>query len=565
MSPIVSILRATHCRSTHHYFAIDAIQNLATPSGQRLANILLKYHDDYLVGAKAPDKSFRDFQNHVLHVQDGYWGGATAACEEWLEKTIGYLNRRKWKKAAYACGVLSHYFTDPLMPLHTAQSEREAIVHRPMEWSICKSYDAIHAQCGPQHMEIDFQLASGEGWISKAVTAGAEIANQHYARLIEIYDLELGCQHPPDGLNHEARQILAELFGIALTGWGSVVTRIADEIEVELPESSLALTTLLASVDMPLAWIVGRVSDAAEQRAVAALFKEYSAKGTLKRHRPPEIKKVAKERAKSPARPSTGPLTSQQPAGGLQVAVDEGSRPEGASWQEAGTRARDLFETIGATHTTAAVQTAEPPLQAAPTLVSLSASRESFARPLARSEPFVVANSSTGVVAVEQPPAQTVSSPFTSAARVSAPVQASLNAASPIVDAPSIGPKTAARFERVGIATVGQFLQASHVELEQQLNTRWITQSLLAEWRDQALLVCDVPALCGYRAQLLVAADCRSVAMLRQSKAAELAQRIDLVCNSIDGQRILRGSPPPTRNDIANWILSAQDSQARAA
>ena len=65
MQRILSILRAAHCRSTHHYFAIDALQQLKTAQAQRLANILLKYHDDYLVGAKAPDSDFKDFQNHV--------------------------------------------------------------------------------------------------------------------------------------------------------------------------------------------------------------------------------------------------------------------------------------------------------------------------------------------------------------------------------------------------------------------------------------------------------------------------------------------------------------------
>ena len=122
MQMIFTILRATHCRSTHHYFAIDALKQLPTASAQRLGQLLLKYHDEYLDGAKSPDTRFKDSQNHVIHVSDNNWGGAAQKCQEWREVALKHLNERRWKKAAYACGVLSHYFTDPLMPLHTAQS-----------------------------------------------------------------------------------------------------------------------------------------------------------------------------------------------------------------------------------------------------------------------------------------------------------------------------------------------------------------------------------------------------------------------------------------------------------
>ena len=42
---LISILRAAHCRSTHHFFAMDAIPLVQTDAGQRLVTILLRYHD----------------------------------------------------------------------------------------------------------------------------------------------------------------------------------------------------------------------------------------------------------------------------------------------------------------------------------------------------------------------------------------------------------------------------------------------------------------------------------------------------------------------------------------
>ncbi len=115
--------------------------------------------------------------------------------------------------------------------------------------------------------------------------------------------------------------------------------------------------------------------------------------------------------------------------------------------------------------------------------------------------------------------------------------------ASRIVDAPSIGPKTAVRFEQVGIETVGQFLDANIQELVEKLNTKWITEALLCDWQDQARLVCEVPALCGYKAQLLVAVDCRSSAELAASDHHEVFQKINQFCNTKESVRILRSSP----------------------
>ncbi len=126
---------------------------------------------------------------------------------------------RRMGGAAYACGVLSHYFTDPTMPLHTGQTERESIVHRPMEWSICKSYEEIYRMSLSEATQIELQPLGGTAWISHQVLASAKIAHSYYDRLIQIYDVETGCIDPPRGLNDEARRILAKLFAIAIHGW----------------------------------------------------------------------------------------------------------------------------------------------------------------------------------------------------------------------------------------------------------------------------------------------------------------------------------------------------------
>jgi len=102
MYTIVAILRAAHCKSTHHFFAIDALDEVASERGKSLSNLLLASYSDYLQGAKDPETVFKDFENHVLHVRDGYWGGASKTAEKWLEKSHTQLNAGNWKEAASA-------------------------------------------------------------------------------------------------------------------------------------------------------------------------------------------------------------------------------------------------------------------------------------------------------------------------------------------------------------------------------------------------------------------------------------------------------------------------------
>ena len=320
MSTLISILRAVHCRSTHHFFAIDALDRIDTPNGRRLASVLLANYQQYLNGAKDPDTKFKDFQNHVIHVSDNNWGGAPKACETWLARSIEDMHNSDWKAVAYSIGVLSHYFTDPLMPLHTAQHPSEAIVHRPLEWSVCKSYDRIFRRCTNQ---VSFPIEAGPGWISKAVLAGAAIGHKHYMPLIEYYDLKKGVLDPPSGLDSRSRAILTEIFDYVLTGWARILDRIAALAVVEIPICPLTFTTVMAAVDVPAAWVVGRISDATEQRAVKAIFDEYQATGEVIKNLPPELRVVASAKPLPPEQLPVPAKKAAKPAASPQVPTSQ--------------------------------------------------------------------------------------------------------------------------------------------------------------------------------------------------------------------------------------------------
>lgn len=550
MSRLFRILRAVHCRSTHHYFALDALTHVDTVPGQRLSQMLLQYYSAYLSGAKAPDTKFRDFQNHVVHVADGNWGGAPQACEKWLKQAIEHLDRQQWKQAAYACGVLSHYFTDPLMPLHTGQTERESVVHRPLEWSVFKSYDAIFETLRARQLQAKIQFSHGSDWISKAVIAGANVAHQHYGRLLEIYNLEQGTRTPVAGLDAEARGILAELFSVAHTGWAQVLCRIADTTTAEIPDSSLTLAGLLASIDVPLAWLLKRFSDATERKAVAAIYNEFVTTGTVRKYLPSDVSMIQEQRAEA----GLFVAASTSPVAAIGLDWSEHSIPQGDSIGK--------IAALGEANAVASDLSADSDFHAADTEGKVSRRLDSIpfsiTAALNKSSPTLDAP----VIPRDAPAiAEQLAPQQPHVRRLLTRTEKFLDGDSPLVDAPSIGPKTAKRFEKIGVFTIGDFLSADPAYLAIQLATRWVTVQLLSDWQGQARLVCEVPSLRGFEAQLLVAANCRSGADLATRDPRGLFARISAIVPTSDGERILRNNSAPLLDDAIGWIDAAQHAR----
>lgn len=541
MSALISILRAVHCRSTHHFFAIDALDRINTPNGRRLASVLLANYAEYLDGAKAPDTKFKDFQNHVLHVSDNYWGGATQACEKWLAQIIVDMHESDWRKAAYDIGVLSHYFTDPLMPLHTAQHPSEAVVHRPLEWSVCKTYDRIFRKCTGQ---VQFPIATGPQWISQAVTAGAEIAHQHYQTLIELYDLKKGAKDPPAGFDSRSREILTVIFDYVLTGWANILDRIAALALVEIPICPLTFTTIMAAVDVPAKYVVGRIADASEQRAVQAIFDEFQATGKVVRNLSPELKAI--ESLKPTPKPTTEKTSPVQPLVQEPLPTKEPElkpSPQPIPQPE--------------------LPPAPPPVPAEePVLAEPQPAELQRVEP----QPLIASREMEPEEAIESPQTESVDPETRPAKSIvpaphTAPTQATrsrLQLDSDIVDAPSIGPKTAARFYAIGINTIGDFLSANAAEMAAALNAKWMDESVLLDWQSQTQLVLEVPALCGYKAQLLVGIGCNTTEVLAGADPEVLHQYLSQYAASDAGQRILRSATVPTMEEVAKWIDSAQ-------
>lgn len=140
-----------------------------------------------------------------------------------------------------------------------------------------------------------------------------------------------------------------------------------------------------------------------------------------------------------------------------------------------------------------------------------------------------------------------------------------LHRESPIVDAPSIGPKTAVKLQAIGVRTVEQFLTMDSATISNKLGNRRITPDRIKSWQRQATLVCRVPMLRGHDAQLLVEAGIFEPERLADCEPTWLLAKIDPVAKSAEGKRILRGAKRPDLEEVTDWINWSKDHRTLKA
>lgn len=134
-----------------------------------------------------------------------------------------------------------------------------------------------------------------------------------------------------------------------------------------------------------------------------------------------------------------------------------------------------------------------------------------------------------------------------------------------IVDAPSIGPRTAERLRAVGVYTVRDLLNCDVDTLAPNITARHITASVLTDWKDQARLVCTVPFLRGTHAQLLVGAGYRTPQRVAAADQSELMSAILRFATTREGQSVLRNGPPPEPEKVDAWVRNAGEAELERA
>lgn len=584
MALVLTLLRAHHAHGTHHQLALDALDRLAPEAWRRL---FYKHITLYLDGAKAPDKAFKDFQNHVLHARDGFWGGAVEQAGTWYRETVTALARQDWAAAAYAAGVLSHYVTDPLMPLHTHQSAAENNLHAAIEWSAAKSYARLRAIGLAMGDASPLPARGSADWLGDLMRSGATAATAHYETLLAHYDIKRGVVVPEEGFDEVGARAVAGQLVRAERLFGVVLAAAIAEANVSPPEVALAGDALQAFLTMPKAWWKKRGLDADDRRVVEAMYDELMATGAVRAtlrederciqelyaaHRAAQADlRSSNTTASEPqsARPAKAaappPPSARDEKDGDPVEAGDGSIVIGARLPVETPRPAPRPTVAPAIRTAALAREAAAPVAREADDASAPASAQAHSEPPKQTvSAEVVASSDDETRAMGAPPQSAVGTPVLSAYRPmgrSAP-RPRLATENDIVDAPSIGPKTAQRLNAVGIDTVGDFLKAHPIALESRLETRHITADVLAAWQDQTRLMLSLPDLTGTQAQLLVGAGYRTVDALAQGDGDKLCADILSFAVTTDGQRILREGGAPDVETIRTWAEAARATKA---
>src|SRR5437868_6792943 len=267
---------------THHRIAVDALRHLCGPDAERWSDLFLHHYAEYLAGSEAPDVRFKDFRSHVLHVAENGWGGAAQEARRWYGRLVDALRRREWSESAFAAGVLSHYFCDPFMPLHTARTEEDTKVHRAIEWSISKSYGRLQQIIEHDHGGYpQIETPRSEDWLEKMIHTGAELAHEHYEPVLQHYDLARAVRDPAAGMDQECQDRIAHCLAHAVVGFARVLERALAEAEVEPPAVETTLQGFLVAAQALPRRLARHMRHVSQRMAIEAMLDEAQRTGKV--------------------------------------------------------------------------------------------------------------------------------------------------------------------------------------------------------------------------------------------------------------------------------------------
>lgn len=140
-----------------------------------------------------------------------------------------------------------------------------------------------------------------------------------------------------------------------------------------------------------------------------------------------------------------------------------------------------------------------------------------------------------------------------------------LTPSDPVTEAPSIGPQTARKLERLGVNTVAD-LRSIHPETAvAQIADARISPETICQWQAEATLMCGVPRLRAIDARALVRCAVTNIERLAQSDARSLQKIIARTVRSMKRDAAEDHDQSPDLTTVASWVVWAKSTTARRA
>lgn len=601
MSVFFELVLNTVCRSNHHRLAVEALAQLQGADAERWRDLFLQQYEALLEGAKAPDTVFKDFKNHVLHTKDNYWGGAPEAAEEWRKRMVRALKDRDWKYGAYCAGVMSHYVVDPIQPFHTGQTEEEGVIHAAVEWSLSKTYPEMRKiLLADQGGWPNVKLTDDADWLKKGIRAGADRANQHYDLLIHHYNFEIGRKKPEQGVDQEIKDKVAGLIGHAVVLLARVFERCFTEAAVQPPKVNLSVQTLLVGLNVPVATIAKSIENGQERAQVTAMYQEFRKTGKVRQTLREDDKEVralyahevlkaplstldckwpaetglshgagalARKPGKAPKlpkerKPSAAEIAAEKRALKLQEKDDAKAAKEKAKVDAIAAREQAKQDAI-----TAKERAKQDAISAKEKVRSDAIDAKEKAKSAALKAAALAKaaqnDADTKAAAKTETPKRPEKAPELEPAGNGKRIR--LRTEDSVVDAPSIGRKTADRLQAVSVRTVKDLLALDPEDAARRIKAGHINAKVIRDWQAQARFACSIPDMTSINAQLLTACGVTDMASLAGADAPKLQAEMVKYSRTEDGNRVLRGSKAPEITAIAGWVNAARGAAKKQA
>ncbi|TFF95088.1 hypothetical protein EU546_03905, partial [Candidatus Thorarchaeota archaeon] len=101
--------------STHFFMVSEAMEAITNESWYDAFEL---YAPEVLEGCTTPDQAWQDWDNHLYYPETGEHSAPQAA-QHWFDMAKANFTAGQWEAGFFAVGVMTHYFSDPCIPVHT--------------------------------------------------------------------------------------------------------------------------------------------------------------------------------------------------------------------------------------------------------------------------------------------------------------------------------------------------------------------------------------------------------------------------------------------------------------
>ncbi len=156
---------------THMFIVNEAVSSISDENWKKAFEY---YLPELMTGSTTPDQAWQDWDNHLYYPETGEHNAPNAA-ELWYDYAKANFTAGNWEKGFLAAGVMSHYFSDPCIPLHTGPGHPG---HAGYESDINANLSIIEVSTPSETLITD---------VSTEVVAAATRSHVYYEMIVAAY------------------------------------------------------------------------------------------------------------------------------------------------------------------------------------------------------------------------------------------------------------------------------------------------------------------------------------------------------------------------------------------